>query len=164
MEQAPPPAARSMVAAPLPLLLILLVLGLSVGAAAGDSVYGKVTAVKRADLVTFDHGAGSYDVRLVGIELPENRAVAEEATRLVTRMLLGKPARLRFEGRGPNGEMVGRIHTDDPVLGIKDVGVEVVRAGLATPQRTYRGFKYDEPAQAMKEARAKKLGLWSNSR
>jgi endonuclease YncB( thermonuclease family) len=143
-----------------------LALGLTIQsppvAHAGDSLYGKVTAVKRADLITFDHGAGSYDIRLAGVDIPQDRAVAQEAARFMTKLLLNKPARLRFDGRTAQGEMIGRLYTDDPNVGIKDTGMEMVRAGMAMPQRAYGGYKYGEPAQAMEEARAKKLGVWSN--
>ena len=134
---------------------------------AGDSLYGKVTAVKSADLVTFDHGAGSYDIRLAGIEVPKERGVDREAAGLTATLLLDKPARLRFEGRTAAGEMIGRIYTDDPRLGIKDVGIELVRAGMAMagPRRpAYSAYKYGELEEAMAEARAKKVGLWSDPR
>lgn len=56
--------------------------------------------------------------------------------------------------------MVGRIYTDDPEIGINDVGVELVRVGLAMPQPSYTEYKYGELTQAMNEARARKLGVW----
>ena len=37
----------------------------------------------------------------------------------------------------------------------------MVRAGLATPAREYRGYKYDQMHAAMTEARSKKAGVWS---
>jgi len=43
---------------------------------AGDSLYGKVTAVKSADVVTFAYGAGQYELRLVGIEVPRKGPIA----------------------------------------------------------------------------------------
>lgn len=140
--------------------LVLASFIFAASAYAGDSAYGKVTAVKRADLVTFDHGAGSFDVHLAGIEIAKDESSAREATRFMTELLLGKPARLRFDGRNRKGEMVGRLHTNDPTFGIKDAGVELVRNGMAMPQREYRGYKYDEPGQALKEARANKVGMW----
>jgi|GEM_PF-3471090 len=143
-------------------LALGLVIQLAPAARAGDSLYGKVTAVLRPDLVTFDYGEGSYDIRIAGIVVPENRAVAEEATNFTAQMLLAKPARMRFDGRTAEGEMIGRIYTDDPEIGIKDVGLEMVRAGLAMPKRDDRGYKYGEMTKAMRQARAKRLGVWSN--
>lgn len=150
-------AARLALAASMALGLLV---SLPPAALAGDSVYGKVTAIKRSDLITFDHGAGSFDVRLAGIDQPQDRRLEQEAIRFMTELLLDKPARLRFDGRTPAGEMVGRLYTDDPEIGIKDAGLELVRAGMAMPQRGYAGYKYGEAEQAMSEARAKKAGVW----
>jgi endonuclease YncB( thermonuclease family) len=142
-------------------LLGLLFLGAGlVPAFAGDSLYGKVTAVKSASLVVLDYGDGQYDVRLVGIDTPEVGPLAEEARKLVASLVLGKNARMRFESRGAKDEMLSRLFTDDPVLGIKDVGVELVKAGLAQRQKDF-DYKYGELSAAENEARAQKRGLWS---
>jgi endonuclease YncB( thermonuclease family) len=127
---------------------------------AGDSLYGRVTAVKSADSVTFDYGDGQYDLRLVGIDVPKDGALAEKAVGLVSKMVLGKNARMRFEGRGQEGDMRARLFTDDPVLGIQEVGVELVRGGLARRQEGY-DFKYGELATAEREAQNARRGLWA---
>lgn len=131
-----------------------------VPAFAGDSLYGKVTEVKSAELVTLDYGDGQYDVRLLGIDAPQTGPLAEEARKLVAGLVLGKNARIRFEGRGAREEMLSRLFTDDPVLGIKDVGLELVKAGLAQRQKDF-DYKYGELSAAENEARAQKRGLWS---
>jgi len=140
----------------------LAVLGASlVPAFAGDSLYGKVTQVKEATLVSLDYGAGAYDIRIVGIEAPKaGEAQAQEALKFVSDLLLGKNARMRLHHRGPNGEMVCRLFTDDPVIGIKEVGVEMLRAGLARRQPRY-DEKYGELAAAENEARAAWRGIWA---
>jgi endonuclease YncB( thermonuclease family) len=145
------------------LLALLLSFHPENGVRAGDSVYGKVTAVERADLVVLDYGAGSYRIRLVGVEVPQDRAAADEATQFVSRLLLNKNARLRFDGRTPEGEMLGKIYTDDPDLGIKDVGLETVRTGLVLRQPSYRGYPYGEMTTAEDEARQAQRGLWTRS-
>jgi len=128
---------------------------------AGDSLWGKVTEVKEATLVTLDYGSGSYPIRIVGIDAPRpGEPRAEEARQLVAGLVLGKNARMRLARRGANGEMVCRLFTDDPVIGIKEVGVELLRAGLARRQADY-DEKYGELAQAESEARAAKRGLWA---
>lgn len=132
------------------------------GANAGDSIYGKVTEVKRADVVVFDYGSGSYEIHLAGIDVPQGRAEVG-AKAFTDSQLLGKPARLRFEGRTREGVMVGRLYTDDPTAGIQDVGVELVRAGLAMPEREFTGYKYNETQVAMKQAQARRVGAWADS-
>ena len=132
-----------------------------VPAFAGDSLYGKITEVKSAELVVLDYGEGEYDVRLIGIDAPKTGPLAEEARKLVADLVLGKNARIRFEGRGAREEMVSRLLADDPVLGVKDVGVELVKAGLAQRQKDF-DYKYGELTTAENEARTAKRGLWSS--
>ncbi|MEM8964029.1 MAG: thermonuclease family protein [Acidobacteriota bacterium] len=131
---------------------------------AGDSLYGKVIAVERADLVTLDYGEGTYDLHLVGIEIPAQESLATAAREMVATMVLDKNARMRFEGRSEFGEMRARLFTDDPQIGIKEVNVELVRAGLATPKsETLRyGYKYGELEAAADEARTQRRGVWAN--
>jgi endonuclease YncB( thermonuclease family) len=145
-------------------LLTILAIPPDIRATAGDSLYGRVTAVKGANLITFDYGAGTYDVRLAGIEFPRTRTAADAATQFMTELLLNKNARLRFEGRTPDGEMVGMIFTDDPEIGILDVGVEMVRAGMVMPEAEQEleetEYKYGEMEEAMQQARNNRLGIW----
>lgn len=130
---------------------------------AGDSLYGKVTAVKSANLVTFDYGAGTYDIRLIGIDVPKEGPLAAEATQFVSKMVLEKNARMRFERRTPTGEMLARLFTDDPEIGIKEVAVELLQTGLARRQKDY-DYKYGELSAAENEAREAKRGLWALTR
>lgn len=142
-------------------LLGLLILGAGwFPALAGDSIYGKVTAVKSANVVTFDYAAGQYDLRLVGIEPAKEGPLAAEAVRLVRTMVLGKNARMRFEGRGEDGLMWSRLFTADPALRVQEVAQELVRAGLARRQEGF-DFKYGELAAAESEARTAHRGLWT---
>lgn len=138
-------------------LLGLVTLGATLGPSwAGDSLYGRITDVKDATLVTMSYGTGSYDIRIVGIETPK----PEEARKFVSDLLLGRNARMRLHHRAANGEMVCRLFTDDAVLGIKEVGVEMLRAGVARRQADY-DEKYGELAAAESEARAAQRGIWA---
>ena len=130
-------------------------------AAGGDSLYGKITAVKSAQTVVLDYRTGHYNIRIVGINVPEG-AVSKQAQQFLTKLLLGKHARMRLEQRAKNGDMIARLFTDDPVLGIKDVGVELVRNGLARRQENY-DYKYGELAAAENEAQKAGRGLWATA-
>jgi endonuclease YncB( thermonuclease family) len=143
-------------------LLTLAVLGAAmVPAHAGDSLWGKVTAVKEPTLVTLDYGSGSYEIRIVGIDAPKpGEAQASEALQFVSNLVLNKNARMRLNHRAANDEMVCRLFTDDP--GIKEVGVELVRAGLAKRQAGY-DEKYGELAAAENEAREAGRGIWASA-
>jgi endonuclease YncB( thermonuclease family) len=137
--------------------------GLNVSRAfAGDSIYGKVTQIKAPNLVVLDYGAGQYDIRIAGIDAPSQASVATKATALLSSLVLNKNARMRLVEReaGEKKELLARLSTDDPMIGIKDVGIELVRAGLARKQPAF-DYKYGELAAAESEARSAKRGLWS---
>lgn len=145
-----------------PWAIALVVLGTSAWSAfAGDSIYGRITAVRSGQIVVLNYGQGEYVVRLVGIDVPTaSQARAQDARQLVSRLLLGKSGRLQFERRAPNGEMVGRMFTDDPATGIQDVGLELLRAGLARRQSNYND-KTGDLAAAEREAQTARRGLWA---
>lgn|SRR6185295_1502835 len=131
---------------------------------AGDSIYGKVTAVKSADLVTLDNGSAQFEIRIVGIDVPREGPLAEKAKEFVSGLVLGKNARARFEGRRTSGEMESQLLTADSQTEIKDVGLEVVRVGLARRQQgedAQFGYKYGELSKAQDEARSTQRGLWA---
>ncbi len=141
--------------------LWMLATGSSPGLA-GDSLYGKVTEVTSADRVTFDYGEGKYQLRLVGIDVQRDGPLARQAVQLVSKLVLGKNARMRFEGRSANDEMLARLFTDDPETGIREVAVELVRTGLARRQKGF-DFKYGELAKAERDAQKERRGLWATT-
>ncbi len=144
-------------------LACFLILGASLSPAfAGDSFYGKVTEVKDGGLVVLDSGDGQMELQMVGIDVPRQGPMAAQAKAFVSGMVLGKNARMRSDHRLPDGPMLARLFTDDPVTGIREVAVEMVRSGMARRQADY-DFKYGELAAAERDARAAKRGLWASS-
>lgn len=139
--------------------LLFLMVGLC-SVFAADSLYGRVTAVRSANLVVLNYGKGEYVVRIVGIDPPQDAARAREARQFVSNLVLKKMARMRLEGKAPNGEMVARLFTDEPKNNIKDVGLELLRSGLARRQTTF-DYKYGELAAAEREARDARRGIWA---
>lgn len=140
----------------------LILVALASPGLAGDSIYGRVTEVKSADRVTFDYGEGKYQLRLVGIEAQREGPIARQAVELVSKLVLDKNVRMRFEGRTANDEMLARLFTDDPELGIREVAVELVRAGLARRQKGF-DFKYGELAKAERDAQKERRGIWATT-
>ncbi|MDH3523878.1 MAG: thermonuclease family protein [Acidobacteriota bacterium] len=138
----------------------LLLFSIGLPARAGDSLYGTITEVKRADVVVLDYGEGQMELKLIGIEVPTEAAFAAQSKSFVSNLVLGKSARMRFQYRTPEGVMLVRLFTDDPVIGIKEVAVELVRAGLARRQEDY-DFKYGELTRAERDARTARRGLWA---
>jgi endonuclease YncB( thermonuclease family) len=129
---------------------------------AGDSLWGTATAVPRADLVILDYGEGQYEIRIAGVDVPEQGAIAERARAFVSGLVLNKHVRMHFEYRDRSGQMIARLFTDDPVLGIRDVAIELVRAGFARRDREQQDtYKYGELQAAEAEAQKERRGLWA---
>ena len=137
--------------------------GLLRSAQAGDSIYGTVVAVKSPTLLTLDYGRSSRNIRLVGVEVPRALQISKAAESFVSRLTLNRKARLRFYYRDRNGVMVGRLQTDDREVGLKDVGLELVRAGLLQRHKGF-DYTYKELSAAELEARRGRRGLWSPGR
>lgn len=144
-------------------LACLILLTSCLPAFAGDVFGGKVTEVRSAEIIVVDYGRGQYIVRIVGIAVPLEGPVAIEAKKAVSTMLLGKTVYARFQGRNKSGEMVSRVFVGDPG---KDVGLDLVRTGLARRQQgqdSQFDYKYGELTKAENEARENKRGLWATA-
>jgi endonuclease YncB( thermonuclease family) len=110
--------------------------------------------------VVFAHATGTYNLRIAGVVVPQDTRSADAATEFVRNLVLNRNVRMRMEGgRLRTGELHVRLFTADSVPGIRDVGVEVVRAGLARRQVNY-DYKYGELAAAEAEARQARRGVW----
>jgi endonuclease YncB( thermonuclease family) len=144
------------------LVYLLIFLGIGLSSAMAAKVFsGKVTEVRSAAVIVVDYGPGRYVVRLAGITPREEGTFAAEAKKFVTEAVLGKVVRARFQGRDAKDEMVSQIYVGEPG---KDVGLELIRAGLAQRQEgpdPQFGYKYDELSKAENEAREAKRGLWA---
>ena len=127
---------------------------------AGDSIYGRITDVRRADQVVFAHASGTYNLRIAGVVVPEDSLSAGGAAAFVRGLVLNRDVRMRMEGgRLRTGELQVRLFTADSVPGIRDVGIEMVRAGVVRRQANY-DYKYGELARAEAEAREARRGVW----
>ena len=126
----------------------------------GDSLWGKVVDVKAPDLVTIDIGTGKLDVRIVGVDAPREGRRMEEAKSFVSELVLGKDVRLRLEYRDKNKVYVGRLQTDEGEGVIRDVGLELVRAGMVRRHPRY-DYKYRELSRAEDDAKRAKRGMWA---
>jgi len=104
-------------------------------------------------------------VRLAGIDAPErNQPYADHARRRLAEALRGAPVRLDPIKRDPFGRLVARVWVrrgDSPEV---DIALALVRAGLAWHFARYRADQtadeFERYAQAQREARAARLGLW----
>jgi endonuclease YncB( thermonuclease family) len=145
------------------LVAAIVLAALPFGAAqAGDSFVGRVTAVKSANLITMTQGDTTYEVRINGIIVDERASFALEARNAVAALVLNKDVRLRFDGL-KDGLMTGRIKVGGigkPEEPVKDLGVEMVRAGMVRADANYAKYKYRQMVEAEAEARQSRRGVW----
>jgi endonuclease YncB( thermonuclease family) len=138
----------------------LMIAAISVSIAlGGDSLWGKVTAVPGPNIVVLNYGHGSVELRLVGVAVPSS--FAEQARQFVIEMVLDKNARMRLESRDNDGRMVVELLTDEPGVATRDVGLQLIRLGLARRVDNFND-KYGEYHAAEAEARANRRGMWAN--
>ncbi len=129
---------------------------------AGDTFVGRVTAVKSANVITMQQGDIVYDVRINGIVVDKDSTLARAARNALTNLLLDKTVRLRFDKR-VDGQMTGRIRIGGigkPEEEVKDVGVELVRAGVVRADASYPKYRYGQMQSAEDEARQARRGVW----
>lgn len=150
-----------------PLLLAAALLTLLLAfppTAEAKNLYGTFVEIKGTDVVVLDYGAGTYDVRLYGIDAPESGApFALEASFLLRNLALGKEGKIRFYYRNQEDQMVAKAWVDG-----EDLGLALVRAGYARRQANVH-YKVPEKGQtdaleaAEKEAWSAGRGLWAQN-
>lgn len=128
---------------------------------AADSAYGTIVQVTSGDRVVMRIENDELELLIAGIDLPNDPRIADQATQFVSDLVLRKNARMRVQGPVTNGVIPVRLFTDDPDpdIGIQDVAIELVRAGLVRRQAGF-DFKYGELEAAESEARDEQRGLW----
>lgn len=148
---------------------LLVVLFVAAQPAAAKRLDGVFTAVKDANVVVLDYGAGSYDVRLYGTEAPaDGQPFAAEARSFVSDRLLGRNGAIRFKWRNAQAEMVSRIFYTDSQGQERDLAVDMVSAGLAwiRPGAKYppaEGGEVDDLTAAGAAAQKARRGIWSQA-
>lgn len=119
---------------------------------------GEVVEVKDGDTIVVMHGPIREDVRLYGIDCPEKgRDYSRKATEFTRKMTEGKTAEIDGVTRDRYGRTVAWVTVEGA-----SVNREVVKAGLAW---WFRKYCPNEPElEALEsQARAQKVGLWSQS-
>lgn len=143
----------------------LFILAFAAQPAAAKRFDGVVTAIKNPEVLVIDAGATTHDVRIYGIDAPEDgQPFAAEAKAFVRERLLGRNVGARFKYRNVAGEMVSRVFLDE-----NDIAVEMLRRGLAwrLPGASYKpsdAIHADELTAAELEARGARTGLWSQAK
>lgn len=125
-----------------------------------------VVRVIDGDTIEVDIIGMRFKVRYIGIdtpelndELPELRALAQEATRLNRELVEGKTVRLEKDVSGTDnfGRLLRYVYVDDIF-----VNAELVERGLAWAEPYEPDIKYqDILEEAEAEAREDKIGIWA---
>jgi micrococcal nuclease len=114
----------------------------------------RVVKVTDGDTIVVRQGARALTVRLHGIDAPEGgQAFSRRAATFLSELALGRDVQLEVVTTDRYGRLVCLVEVDG-----RDVGREMVRAGLAWHYLRYSG----DPAlfEAEREARAARRGLW----
>lgn len=118
------------------------------------------TAVKIADGDTFtllDSNNKQTKIRLHGIDCPERgQDFGTVAAKFLGDRLKGQTVKVKVMSTDRYGRAVGVVYVNG-----EDINLMMLKAGLAWHYKVYD--KSIEYAQAEKEAKSKKLGLWKQS-
>jgi endonuclease YncB( thermonuclease family) len=119
-----------------------------------------VESVSDGDTITVRGGGDRTRVRVYGIDCPEaGQAYGGEAGEFTRTLTLGKRVILERKSKDQYGRTVATVTLPDG----RDLAHELVRHGLAWWYERYAPD--DEALKTLEaEARAKKLGLWSQAR
>lgn len=121
-----------------------------------DTMTGKVVSVTDGDTIVVLVDKLDVKVRLDGIDAPERRqAFGNAARERVAALTFGKVVTLHTKGTDRYGRTIATVIADE-----RSINVAMVREGLAWHYREYS--KDDELAEAEREARAAKRGLWAD--
>ena len=150
-------------------LLVLSVLLVSVAHA--DTLTGRVVGVADGDTITvLDADRQQHKIRLGGIDAPEKaQPFGERSKQSLSRMVFGKEVRVEWDKRDKYKRIVGKVWVqpaDCPTCPMTlDAGHAQITVGLAWWYRKYAREQAPQDRGAYEfseqEARAKRVGLWS---
>ena len=118
-------------------------------------IIGKCTRVSDGDTIhVVTDGNEKFKVRLDRIDAPEkDQPHGKESTAYLTSLIRGKTVRVEWVKKDQYGRVLGIIYLDKT-----DINLKMVETGNAWHYKFYD--KTTSYAEAEKEAREKKLGLW----
>lgn len=137
------------------LLLILVTVILTLSPCHAESFIGKCVGIYDGDTIRVEYEGEDYDIRLDGVDCPEeNQSFHKEARQFTSDLLSGKDILVELIDEDQYGRCIARVK-----IGYRDLSLELVRAGLAWHYKKYSS----DPAiaQAEEEAKKKKKGIWS---
>ena len=143
-------------------LLTSLLLATS-GLSLADVLVGQVVGVSDGDTITLlDANKTQHKIRLAGIDAPEKAQPFGQASKKnLSDLIFQKEVNVNWEKKDRYQRLIGKV-----TLAEQDICLEQVKHGMAWHYKQYQQeqthedrVKYD---LAEKEARAKRIGLWSD--
>lgn len=118
---------------------------------------GKIVAVKDGDTYEILYNGAAVVIRLAHVDCPEKKQpFGKNAKKFGSEFCYGKTVKVISEGKTDrNGRLIAEIYFDNRCL-----NQELVRYGYAWHFKKYS--KNAEYAQLEVQAKAKKIGLWSD--
>ncbi len=149
------------------LAVVLFTVGVSAAFAQAEKVYvtragekqgqfsGEVVGVSDGDTISVMQNGRAVRVRLDGIDCPEQaQDFGQRAKQFTSSRVFGKKVVVDVRDVDRYGRLVARVYTDG-----EDVSLALVRAGFAWHYKQYSSDRM--LADAENEARASRIGLWS---
>lgn len=120
-----------------------------------ETLTGKVVRVADGDTLTvLDTSNTQHKVRLNKIDAPEKKqAYGETSKKHLSEYVFGKDVKVEFEKKDRYGRVLGEVYCCTT-----NVNLQMVKDGYAWHYKFYD--KTPSYAEAEKDAREKKLGLW----
>ena len=126
-----------------------------------DVLLGHVVGVSDGDTITvLDESKQRHVIRLMGIDAPEKaQAFGQKAKQSLSELVFDKDVSVTWFKRDRYGRTVGQVRLDDT-----DVCLEQIKRGLAWHYKQYQREQSEDDrsryADAEKEARSARIGLW----
>ena len=128
-----------------------------------DVLHGLVVAVSDGDTITvLDESKQQHKIRLMGIDAPEKKqAYGQRSKESLSDLVYMKEVEVTWFKKDRYGRTVGQVRVDDA-----DVCLEQIKRGFAWHYKQYEREQSVEDrsryADAEKEARIAKIGLWTD--
>jgi len=145
-------------------LCICSIFAFSAFIAHADVLLGHVVAVSDGDTITvLNETKQRHVIRLMGIDAPEKaQAFGQNAKQSLSDLVFDKDVSVTWFKKDRYGRTVGQVRLDDT-----DVCLEQIKRGLAWHYKQYEREQSVEDrlryADAEKEARNARIGLWADS-
>ncbi len=135
---------------------------LSIGAAFSEVITGIASSVHDGDTITIKNSSVAKMIRLAGIDAPEkSQAFGQASKKSLSDLIFHKQVTVYWEKKDRYQRVLGKVALEE-----QDICLEQVKRGMAWHYKQYQRDQTPEDRTkytlAEKEARANRIGLWSD--